>query len=73
MRPFRAAFVADNRHFKRTQSLAVCDEMLHKTSVLVECGGSGGCISIADLNICGSRCARATQLPFQFLNKVCLW
>ena len=72
MRLFRAALVADNSVFKRTQSLAVRDEMLHTTSVLVECRGSDGCFSRANLNICGSRCARATQLPSQFLNKVCL-
>ena len=61
------------RFFMRTKSLAVCDETLHKTSVLVECRGSGSCLSKANLKICGSRCARAVQLPFQFLNMVCLW
>ena len=38
-----SALVAHNRVSKRTQSIAVCDETLHKTSVLVECRGSGSC------------------------------
>ena len=29
--------------FKRTQSLAVCDGTLHKTSGLVDCRGCGSC------------------------------
>ena len=65
---FRAALVA-SEHRVLHCAMTRCTRRQFWWSVEVVAAA----FSRTNLNICGSRCARAMQLPFQLFNVVCLW